>query len=223
MDIHRNPLFYSLSTVSQAILRSFIASEKTRVPRSDFDLIVDPMGIMGTEGLTKGLLALERIGFMVRTTERYRGSETDMVTLLPWDDSFKLHRVIEGVPWVPKQWSEEKYTGPDEHHWFRDPGNSKAINAEELELEIKMLFGLWLDVCGKDKSRTKLSPKRRGIIRRLLGENSAEDVSLAIKGMIYSDHHMGRTETNKVVYDDLKYVERNFDTFYQLGEANEIE
>lgn len=215
----RNPLFYTLSGIAQAILRTALFKCNKRLyPLHDLIKRINPMDVWSSEEIGQALDSMESMGFIVRYTGILRNKETNMVWILPWDISWTTALELEtAVPWLPKQWINSTYSGPDEHHWFKDPSDT-AVVTEELERDISMLFGVWQRATGHTKAT--LDTKRKRVLQKLLKDHSCEDIDLAIRGMTYSPHHMGEND-QKAVYDDLRYVERNFDNFLRLGEENE--
>lgn len=97
-------------------------------------------------------------------------------------------------------------------HVDRDP-----VQSGEGAL-IERLFGLWVEVCGKDVTRTRLTSGRRAKIKARIKDGYSErDLSDAIRGVVQSAFHMGDND-RLTRYDDLTLIMRDGTQVERFGD-----
>ena len=83
---------------------------------------------------------------------------------------------------------------------------------------VERLFDLWVEVCGKDATRTRLTSGRRAKIKARIKEGYSErDLSDAIRGVVQSPFHMGDND-RLTRYDDLTLIMRDGTQVERFGD-----
>jgi hypothetical protein len=112
----------------------------------------------------------------------------------------------------------------------RGGGKDAALTRTNKELEPKEqentrhVFNHWVDVTGRDRSRTKLDPKRKKLIEWALSNYSLEEVLLAVQGWKFSNFHRGENK-EKRVYNDLALLLRDttkLEMFRDLAKRGDV-
>lgn len=73
---------------------------------------------------------------------------------------------------------------------------------------VRLVFDAWVTATGRDAARTKLTDKRRRLIRKALADYSLEDLVAAVRGWKHSPHHRGENDRD-TVYNDLELLLRD--------------
>jgi hypothetical protein len=106
------------------------------------------------------------------------------------------------------------------------PADQAALPAKvegpEVYSAIERVFAAWIESTGR--SRVRLDPRRRKLIRAALADYPIEDVLAAVDGWRHSAHHRGEND-RATVYNDLSLLLRNGETIerfrdYSLGVLN---
>lgn len=74
--------------------------------------------------------------------------------------------------------------------------------------EVRLIFDAWVEATKRDAARTKLTDKRRRVIRKALADYSLEDLVAAVRGWKHSPHHRGENDRD-TVYNDLELLLRD--------------
>ena len=72
----------------------------------------------------------------------------------------------------------------------------------------RIVFDAWVEATGRDPTRTKLTDKRRRLIRRALDDYPDEDLVDAVRGWRHSPHHRGENDRHEV-YNDIELLLRD--------------
>ena len=96
---------------------------------------------------------------------------------------------------------EQEHVNEDVHATVSKP--------EKYKDEIQNVFEHWKKVMNK-RGTVILDSKRKSAIRARLADGYTQDqLCMAVNGCSMTDHNMGRTATNKTLYNDIEFICRN--------------
>jgi hypothetical protein len=178
-------------------------------------LIYDPVNYKIQEA-KESLKELMMHGFIAIGRRTDIQSKKWIIRILPWYGKFPVLLPFKfsnknNFKKIPSDFYEGNNFLPNQ--FSADKEEIQRVRKLFTKEDVQEIYNHWKKVTGRSKSR--LTENRKHQIRKGLKKYSVKKFKMAINGWQYSKFHCG-DNSNNIVYDDIKYVLRNFDAFLQL-------
>ena len=153
---------------------------------------------------------------------KYKNKKDYYIRIVPWFGNYPRivdgFKVIKGdhLEQIPKDFLKENYYRPSQYAPIKQ-ARMRIKTTNDIKEDIKEIFEYWKEITGHSKA--KLLDKRKTIIKKGLRQYTKQQFFSGIRGWQYSDWHQG-DNPNGVVYDRLKHIVKNMETFIQLDDKN---